>query len=95
MMLLPPCRGVCANPGPKIQRSPSASQPQIIDDHDQATTWQPPDRLSNLSQDFNGLSINPALFDLDPDAPPPPKITSEAVVTTDITELFVSAAKSE
>lgn len=52
-------------------------------------------RRSDMPADFNGLSINPALFDLDPDAPPPPKITSEAVVTTDITEHFVSAAKSE
>lgn len=31
---------------------------------------------------------------MDSEAPPPPKITSEAVVTTDITEQFVAAAKS-
>lgn len=32
---------------------------------------------------------------MDGEAPPPPKITSESVVTTDITEQFVAAAKSE
>lgn len=32
---------------------------------------------------------------MDVEAPPPPKITSESVVTTDITEQFVAAAKSE
>lgn len=32
---------------------------------------------------------------MDSEAPPPPKITSEAVVTTDITDQFVAAAKSK
>lgn len=34
-------------------------------------------------------------MDMDSEAPPPPKITSAAVVTTDITEQFTAAAKSE
>ena len=44
--------------------------------------------------EFTGLSINH--HDYAPDEqPPPPMISSEGVVATDITEKFLSAAASE
>lgn len=48
-----------------------------------------------LLTDMLGLSINPGPGLDEDDQPPPPKITSEGVVTFDITDKFVDAAKSE
>lgn len=66
-------------------------QSQLFD----APSWLIIKSRSDLSKDFNGLNLGPTAFDFDSDAPPPPKITNEAIVTTDITAQFITAAKSE
>lgn len=44
--------------------------------------------------EFSGLSIDDNPDSFYDEEPPPPKITSEGVITTNITEKFVAAAKS-
>lgn len=49
-----------------------------------------------LRAEFRGLSIDPEHYEqLEPLTPPAPKVTSEGVISIDITEKFIGATKSK